>query len=280
MAQPAPSASVLDVIDSAGRDGDGPAMVMTVTDIYRFPMKGLSAERLDEASLLAGETLNADRRFAVALGSTPVEGAYSEWKPKTSFLALVRNEKLATLETKFDDASETLTVLRNGRQVSRGKLTDGVGRGMLEEFFKAYMGDEARGRPRIVEAADGHVLSDVPDKVVSIISKASVRDLERVTGKPVDPLRFRGNIVVEADEPWTEFQWIGRNIVIGGATLRVIDRIERCAATNVDPTTAARDMNIPLTLQRGFAHTDMGIYARVISDGTVTTGDTVTPVDD
>ena len=255
-------------------------MSMTVTDIYRYPVKGLSAERLERTDLVAGETIGADRRFAIALGSTPVDGAVSEWKPKTSFLALVRNEKLATLETRYDDATETLTVMRNGRQVSRGRLTDGVGRGMLEEFFKAYMGDETRGRPRIVEAAAGQVLSDVPQKVVSIISRASVKDLERVTGKPVDPVRFRGNILVDAEEPWQEFQWLGRHITLGGARLKVIDRIARCAATNVDPATAARDMNIPLTLQRAFAHTDMGVYARVVDGGTVATGDAVATAGD
>ena len=120
------------------------------------------------------------------------------------------------------------------------------------------------------------MLSDVPNKVISIISRASVHDLERVAGRDVDPLRFRGNVLIEADDPWVEFQWVGKDIAIGEATLRVIDRIERCAATNVDPTTAARDMNIPLILQRGFAHTDMGVYARVIKDGKIATGDTVT----
>lgn len=251
-------------------------MTITLTDIYRYPVKGLSAERLDATALVAGETIASDRRFAMALGSTPIDGNHSDWKPKTSFLALVRNEKLATLETHFDDDTAVLTVLRGGRQVARGKLTEGVGRGMLEDFFGAYMGDEARGRPKLVEAADGHVLSDVPNKVISIISRASVHDLERVAGRDVDPLRFRGNVLIEADDPWVEFQWVGKDIAIGEATLRVIDRIERCAATNVDPTTAARDMNIPLILQRGFAHTDMGVYARVIKDGKIATGDTVT----
>jgi len=124
------------------------------------------------------------------------------------------------------------------------------------------------------------VLSDVPDKVVSIISRASIRDFERVAGRPVDPLRFRGNLLIEAGDPWIEFQWVGKDIIVGAARLRVISRIERCAATNVDPATGARDMNIPLILQRGFTHTDMGVYARVIEDGKIAGGDTVTPPGD
>ena len=34
-------------------------------------------------------------------------------------------------------------------------------------------------------------------------------------------------------------------------------------------------MNIPLTLQRGFGHVDMGIYAKVVEGGMIATGDTL-----
>jgi uncharacterized protein YcbX len=51
---------------------------------------------------------------------------------------------------------------------------------------------------------------------------------------------------------------------------------ERCAATNVDPATGARDMDIPAILGRKWSHTDFGIYAKVAVPGALTVGDTVT----
>ena len=51
---------------------------------------------------------------------------------------------------------------------------------------------------------------------------------------------------------------------------------ERCAATNVNPETAERDMNLPLTLRKGFGHMDMGVYAKVVSGGQIAPGDAVT----
>jgi len=51
--------------------------------------------------------------------------------------------------------------------------------------------------------------------------------------------------------------------------------IARCAATNKDPKSAARDMNIPLLLERGFGHTEFGVYARVLKCGTIRPGDTI-----
>ncbi len=135
------------------------------------------------------------------------------------------------------------------------------------------MGEGARGRPKLVEAADGDVLSDHPSAVVSIINLASVKDLERVTGKPINPARFRGNFYLEGLDPWAEFDWLGREIAIGGTRLEITQRIDRCAATNVDPETAERDLNIPKDLQRGFGHVDLGVYGCVTAAGRVAAGD-------
>ena len=55
----------------------------------------------------------------------------------------------------------------------------------------------------------------------------------------------------------------------------MVKRIVRCAATNVDPETAARDLNIPPTLMRSFGHADCGVYAEVITDGDIAVGDAI-----
>ena len=52
------------------RKGRLAGMAATVTAIYRYPVKGLSAERMDRAALIPGQCLPHDRRFAIALGST------------------------------------------------------------------------------------------------------------------------------------------------------------------------------------------------------------------
>ena len=67
-----------------------------------------------------------------------------------------------------------------------------------------------------------------------------------------------------------------RRFAIGAARLRVTARIDRCAAINVNPETAARGMNVVKALQRGFGHIDMGVYAKVIDGGGIATGDRIT----
>ena len=59
------------------------------------------------------------------------------------------------------------------------------------------------------------------------------------------------------------------------ARLKVVKRIVRCAATNVDPLTGIRDLNIPKALMRGLGHGDCGIYAEVTAAGEIAAGDEI-----
>jgi hypothetical protein len=251
-------------------------MTITVEKICRYPVKGLTAESLTSTILTSGQGLSGDRRFALTLGTTPVSGPTMAWMPKSAFLILMKNEKLAKLTARFDDETGTLSIERGGRPVTKGNITTPIGRAMIEEFFAAYIGDEARGRPKLVECEPGAMLSDHANAVLSIINLASVRDLERVTGADIDPLRFRANVYLDGLDAWAEFDWVGKDITLGTAALNVTTRIDRCAATNVDPETGERDLNLPKDLQRGFGHIDMGIYATVTKTGEITIGDSLT----
>jgi len=247
----------------------------SIRGLYRYPVKGLSPDPLERVELRAGETMPFDRAYAIENGPGRFDPDHPQYLPKIHYLMLMRDERLATLQTKFDDASETLTVFRDGKQVARGRLTTPVGRQMIEQFLAAYMEAELRGAPKIV-VAEGHSFSDVAGKCVHIINLASVRELERAVGSAVNPLRFRPNIVIDGAAPWQEFTWIANEIAMGGAKLVVIERTERCAATNVDPETGKRDMAIPAELQRTWGHTDFGVYARVSEGGAIAIGNAIT----
>ena len=249
-------------------------MAPTIAQIYRYPVKGLSPDALTRVVLAPGEGLPSDRRFALHVGNTPFDVSAPEWLPKTSFLMLMRDERLAKLQTHFDEATGVLTIRRDGKTVAHGSVFESHGRLVIEQFFSAFMGAELRRTPKLIEAP-GHMFSDVAAKMVSIIGLASVKDIERVARGRVDPLRFRANLYVDGLSPWAELDWIGKTIAIGGTQLAVRKRIKRCAATNVDPVTATRDMNIPRSLQDAFGHVDCGVYAEVVAGGTLAIGDAV-----
>ena len=243
-------------------------MTAAIAEIYRYPVKGLSGERLEQVELTAGQGLPHDRRFALAHGSTAFDPKNPQWLPKTNFLMLMRDEKLAQLRVRFDPEAETLTLERNGKQVVRAKATEPLGRTLINQFFAGFMAGSCRGTPKLVEAP-GHAFFDTREKYLSIVNLASVRDFERVARRKVDPQRFRANLYLEGPGAWQEFSWSGRTVGIGDAELEIIGPIDRCAATCVDPATAARDLNVPLLLKQGFGHVDMGVYAVVRRGGRI-----------
>lgn len=248
----------------------GPA---AVNAIYRYPVKGLSPEPLARTRLTAGETVPGDRLYAIENGPSGFDPAAPRHQPKTRYLMLMRNERLATLHTRFDHGSHTLAIQCDGREAARGDLRTPAGRQRIESFFAQFCADELRGPPQVLHAP-GHSFSDVARKVVSLINLASVAALEAALGAPVHLLRFRGNVYVEGWPAWREFDLVGKEIVIGkSARLRIVKRIVRCAATNVDPDTGARDLSIPETLLRSFGHGDCGVYAEVINAGEIAVGD-------
>jgi len=246
----------------------------SVTAIYRYPVKGLTAQPLERVALTVGETIPYDRAWAIENGPGRFDPEAPRHLPKIAFLMLMRDERLATLAAEFDEETTTLTLRRDGRQVARGNLSTRIGCQMIEQFLGAYMKESLRGPPKIVSAA-GHSFSDVAAKCLHIINLSSVRDLERAAGRTINPLRFRPNVIIDGAAPWAEFDWLDKTLDIGGAQFEVIDRTQRCVATTVDPQTAARDMAVSAILERSRGHSDFGIYARVSKAGDVALADDV-----
>lgn len=245
-----------------------------ITGIYRYPVKGLTPEPLPRASLSPGQTLKSDRRYAIENGPSGFDPAEPKWLAKPHFLMLQRDEWLAALQTHFDDASHVLTIRHNGAVAAEGDLETAAGRGKIEQFFASQYAGRIKGPPKIL-TSPGHSFSDVARKVVSIINLASVRAIENMVGAPVHPLRFRANLYVEGWPAWHEFDLLDRTLAIGDARLKVVKRIVRCAAVNVDPDTAMRDLSIPNALQRRLGHGDCGIYAEVAAGGSIEVGDPI-----
>lgn len=251
----------------------------TIAAMYRYPVKGLSAEALDSTNLAPGECLPQDRRFAIALPSTRFDPQNPEWLSKTHFVMLMRDAALANLKTRFDPAIGELSIDDGSGPPLRARITEPEGRERIARFLDEFLGDAVAHPLRIVEAP-GHAFADArrkpnatADKYVSLINRASLAALEEAVETPVDPLRFRANVYFDGTPAWRELDWLGSEIALGGARLRVVSAITRCAATEVNPDTAERDLDTLAALRRFFGHNLMGIYAEVTEGGPIAVGD-------
>ncbi|PVE26090.1 MOSC domain-containing protein [Microvirga sp. KLBC 81] len=249
-------------------------MSIRIASLQRYPVKGLSPETLESATLTKGGYFPGDRLFAIENGPAGFDPETPQHQPKIKFLMLMRNESLARLKTRYLDRITTLFIEEGGREVARGDLSTREGRLAIEAFFRRYMPKELRGPPKVLTAPDGFRFTDSRRGFVSLINLASVRQLENVVGSAVDPLRFRGNVHIDGLAPWAEFDLVGQVLTTApGVRLKVTKRIERCAATNVDPDTGIRDLQIPKSLMEAYGHFDCGIYAEVLSGGSIAVGD-------
>lgn len=246
---------------------------MRVAALHRYPVKGFSPERLAGVSLDRGAYVPGDRLFAIENGPSGFDAAEPRHQPKIRFLMLMRNEALARIRTRYDDATGTLHAAVDGAQVEADLATP-AGRLALEAFVRRVLPRELRGPPKVLVAPAGFRFTDSRRGYVSIVNAASIAAVADMVGRPIDPLRFRANVLVEGPPAFAEHDLVGATLkTSSGLALAVTDRIVRCAATNVDPETGARDLDIPATLMRRLGHADLGIYAKVVRSGALAPGD-------
>jgi len=245
-----------------------------IEHLYRYPVKGLTAEALDETTVEAGEALPWDRAFALAQGDAPFDPAAPQWIKKTHFMCLAANASAAALRSSFDDRRGTLLIQApDGRTIEADALAR-TGQAEIAAWLTRYLGAEARGTPQF-HHVPGHSFCDQRGKVVSLINLASLADLEAMVGERRHKRRFRANIWFSGAAAWSENDWIGQELVVGSARLRVTKRTVRCPATEVNPQTAQRDADPVAELRAYYGHADLGIHAEVIESGKIAMGDAI-----
>jgi hypothetical protein len=247
---------------------------MRVEYLYRYPVKGLTAEALEAAEVEAGGCIPWDRSFALAQGDAGFDPAAPGWLHKTNFMCHMRNAKIAALASVFEPRDGTLTIRApDGSFVSANALS-ATGRANITEFLTQYLGDDARGSP-VFHHVPGHSFCDQREKVVSLINIASLHDYEARVGSRRHRRRFRANVWFSGAAPWAERDWVGQQFQLGGAVLRVTRGIVRCPATEVNPETAERDADPVAELRQLYGHTELGIHAKVVEGGRFALGDAI-----
>ncbi len=248
---------------------------MQIENLFRYPVKGLSAEVLAGATLAPGQAIPWDRAFALAQGDAPFDPAAPTFLPKSNFMCLMRNGRIATLSARFTPDPPWLTITGPDATTVAADPTQPAGRAAIGRYLIAFLGDEARGQP-VFQHAPGHSFGDQRAPVVSLLNRATLRAFEAGAGAVREASRFRANILFDADPPWEEFAWVGRHLRIGTAVLEVTKRTVRCAAVEVNPATGARDADPIRELKRLYGHAYLGIHAAVIEGGRVAPGDAIT----
>ena len=243
-------------------------MTGQLVEITRHPLKGHGRENLASVVLAAGECLPWDRHWAVAHAAARLQPG---WNPCVNFARAAKAPALMAITSVLDEARAELTLTHpeQGRITFRPDDPQDLA-GFLD--WVRPLNPPERAQPASIVTA-GRGMTDSAFASVSILSRASLADLSARIGQNLDPARFRGNLWLDGAAPWQEFDWIGREIRIGGALLKIEERITRCSATSLDPATGRSDADTLRALETHFGHQDFGLYATVLQGGAVAVGD-------
>ncbi len=146
--------------------------------------------------------------------------------------------------------------------------------------FSDALSDFAHRPLRLVKATPGTAFDAFP---VSIASAASIGAVARAAGvDAVDQRRFRENIYISGTAAHGEDEWLGSEIRVGSAVLRVKMRDPRCVMTTHNPDTGETDMNT-LKIIASYRtdqpkEVNFGVYCTVGQPGVADVGDEVVPL--
>lgn len=250
-------------------------MTGRLADIVRHPIKSIGWETLASVELSAGAVLPFDRLWAVAHEAAAFAGAPEGWHAKRNFVRGVAGPQLMAIEARLDTARMTLRLTHPQRgeiEIDPAEPDDST---RLIAWLAPLWPETRPAAARLVNAAPDQALTDVPDPFVSVLNHSSRRALGERAGSDLSIHRFRGNLWLDGFAPWEEFDWIGREVRIGEARLRVEERITRCNATKVNPASGIPDVDTLGILEEAYGHRDFGVYARVIESGPIRTGEAV-----
>lgn len=247
---------------------------MQVSALFRHPIKSHGRESIEAVTLSQGQTMPWDRTWAVTHEASKFDADAPEWVSCHNFMIGARTPGLAGLWAALDEEQRRVTLTHQ----DLGELTIHPDNRKDLAALLAWIAPlcpENRARPTGIVTASERGMTDSAFPSVSIMNTATHRAVEQAIGGPLEIERWRGNIWLDGPDAWAEFDWIDRDIRIGGAVLRIRDRIERCAHTTANPHTGQRDADTTGTLERVFGHQDFGVYAEVMQTGTIRLGDEV-----
>jgi uncharacterized protein YcbX len=232
---------------------------MRVAALYRYPVKGFTAEKCETLSIVEGGRVAGDRVLGLRFANAAISG--DAWGSKHEFVALVNTPGLARLELGFDHQKLRLRITARGGVIADENLGDG-GRRRIAAAIEDYVLKLAEnplsahpGRLPLRVVGDGLTPRYQDDQAgfVTLHSRESLAALASSASAPeLSEHRFRSNIAIEGAQPWAEQSWVGRTIRIGALDFEVARPKTRCLATHANPSTGERDLPIMGILPKAF----------------------------
>jgi uncharacterized protein YcbX len=276
---------------------------MELSEIWRYPVKSMMGERVDAAEVTAVGMVG-DRAWATrdevrggirgAKKIAPLmrlAASYNDGPGSTVTITLPDGTRTSTDDPDRDasvsaalDHAVTLWPLQPAEDLDHYRRGAPDSDDLMEELNAVFGREDGEPLPDLsvfppeileYESPPGTYVDAFPMLVLTTSALRSLR--EAVPDSVVDVRRFRPNLVIDTgDQPGhPEFDWVGRQLRVGGLELDVRTACPRCVMVTreVDDTVPA-DGAVLRHIVRDLDQ-NVGVYATVTVPGRVARGDTV-----
>lgn len=262
------------------------SLVGTVGSLWRYPVKSMGGEELDEA-FVGFSGVYGDRYFAFGSPASPKGLPYltgREQEQMVSYRPRFRHPEKADKPPNQAEAENfgpgINPVHADPSQMGVDVLTPSGTMLAIDDPELLTLLEEGSGdnhAPTLMRS--DRAMTDC--RPVSLISSQTIEQIADEFGDALDHRRFRANIYLDLDsgEGFAEDELVGRRLRVGEKVeVAVLERDPRCKMISLDPETGEHD---PRVLRRvAQDHENLaGVYCAVLVEGTIRAGEPIELLD-
>jgi uncharacterized protein len=263
------------------------SIVGTVDSLWRYPVKSMRGEELEEA-FVGFSGVYGDRYFAFRSSARPKGFPYLTGREQQRLLRyrprFRRPEKAAEppnlaeaqlITPGINPVNADPEDLRVDVETPSGEIL-----AIDDPALMSMLGEGLSDDNNLTLVRSERAMTDC--RPVSLISLQTVEQIGDELGEgDLDPRRFRANVYVDSasGRGFREDVFVGRSLRIGSkAVVSVLERDPRCKMISRDPDTGEHNPQVLRTVAR--VHGNMaGVYCAVLVEGVIKKGDSAELVD-
>lgn len=217
---------------------------MEIIEIWRYPVKSMLGEKLDQASVGPGG-IQGDRQWAVVDAESGVSLSAKRYADLLRCRARTRDgEVIVSLPDRREYAAGSAEVARGlsdllGRQVTTrsAEATETI----QHEFPTAVT--EGEGEPFLYFPETKAFFDCAP---LQLLTTGTLAELQRLLpASMIHPVRFRPNFLIETKETgFVENNWVNDDVILGSLMCQVYDDTRRCIMVALGQGDLSRDTEI------------------------------------
>ena len=244
--------------------------------LYYSPVKSLSFSSKKRLKIKKNIGIENDRIFAFTRLINETEANNYEKVPNKrslNFFLTLKNSPFLN-KYNFEYKKNELSLLLEKKIIKKISLEKNSNLKLIASKLKK-LEKSINYFPYLIKNVNFPFFDTMPQNSVSLINMNSVKDFGEKINYKLDYERFRANIYINNIDPWLEYSWINKKILINNCSFSVLRKIPRCSATSLRLNSDIFDINVPQKLRETYGHIDMGVYLKPLNDGVINVSDKI-----